>query len=187
MIFLYFEFVQITFKSEIYFFLNLFKCSFQIMASWKESILGELSYLSANLVGKQVKIEKAIDELESDKVARDDERKKILLSLIKNTLRILSEEDKKISRDLKVEALDAVMKMSKLKEEICDQTSQVKAMVGQDEEDSKVEVIKQFNKLKSCVSELGGETKLEVVQSPNMPDMSSYLSQGSWTFITMRS
>ena len=155
------------------------------MGSWKESILGELSYLNANLVGKKVKIEKAIDELESDKVARDDERKKILLNLIKNTLRILSEEDKKISRDLKAEALDTVMKISELKEEICDQTSQVKAMVGQDEEDHTVEVIKQLAKLKSSVSELGGVTKLEVAQSPNMPDMSSFLSQGSSTFITM--
>ena len=70
-----------------------------------------------NLSETKCAIEDAIDKLERGMKARDVERKQVLLSEMKRALAMLAETDKKIVKDLKVEAFDKIRCMSKVIDE----------------------------------------------------------------------
>ena len=148
------------------------------MTSWKNTVNNDLSNLAASLGKKKSNIEKNIEELESGKTGRDEDRKNIMLNEIRNMLRSLSEADKKVIRDLKVEAFDSLRKINKLKEEILIQSKLVEAIVEQEEEASKEEIMKQLDSLKSCISMLKEVPKLEVAKSMYMADFTLQLTQG---------
>jgi hypothetical protein len=149
---------------------------FQVMACWKEQVLGELKNLDENLLQKKSQLENAMDDLENIK-GRDGDRKSILLSEIKSMLRVLEELDKKVTKDIKAEVFDTMMKMNKLKEDIAEETRATAAASGAGEAGG--EVVKRLNSLRSRVGELQEVPSLEVARAPAaLASLGSMLAKG---------
>jgi len=91
------------------------------MSLSKDNLLRELSELGENLLQKKADLEEAMDNIDLKKSERDEERKKIMLSEIKNILRILSDVDKKVCKDIKADIFDTLRKFTNLKNMIEDQ------------------------------------------------------------------
>ena len=124
-------------------------------------MLQELGDLKKTLEVKQTKIEKGMDRLESDKPNRDEDRKKILVSELKNLLRVLGDVDKKVAKDIKAEAFDTLRQISKLKAESdrLEDSVQSKDLAAGDD------MVASLNCLKIGVEQLREVPRLEVARS----------------------
>ena len=131
------------------------------MSSWKANLLQELGDLKKTLEVKQTKIEKGMDRLESDKPNRDEDRKKILVSELKNLLRVLGDVDKKVAKDIKAEAFDTLRQISKLKAE----SDRLKDSVQSKDLGEGGDMVASLNCLKSGVEQLREVPRLEVARS----------------------
>ena len=74
----------------------------------------ELQDVCRKLQEKKSEIEVGMDNLEKGKIARDVQKKEILLREMKQVLTILNDTDTKIVKDLKGEALDLIRMISKI-------------------------------------------------------------------------
>ena len=131
------------------------------MSSWKASLLQELGDVKKTLEVKQTQIEKGMDKLESDKSNRDEDRKKIMISELKNLLRVLGDVDKKIAKDIKAEAFDTLRQISKLKTE----SDQLEDSVQSKDLGAGDDMVASLNSLKSSVKQLQEVPRLEVAKS----------------------
>ena len=129
--------------------------------SWKADLLQELGDVKKTLEVKQTQIEKGMDKLESDKSNRDEDRKKIMISELKNLLRVLGDVDKKISKDIKAEAFDTLRQISKLKTE----SDQLEDSVQSNDLAAGDDMVASLNSLKSSVKQLQEVPRLEVAKS----------------------
>ena len=131
------------------------------MSSCKANLLQELSDIKKTLEVKQTQIEKGMDKLESDKCNRDEDRKKIMISELKNLLRVLGDVDKKIAKDIKAEAFDTLRQISKLKTE----SDQLEDSVQSNDLAAGDDMVASLNSLKSSVKQLQEVPRLEVAKS----------------------
>ena len=131
------------------------------MSSWKANLLQELGDLKKTLEVKQTKIEKGMDRLESDKPNRDEDRKKILVSELKNLLRVLGDVDKKVAKDIKAEAFDTLRQISKLKAE----SDRLEDSVQSKDLGEGGDMVASLNCLKIGVEQLREVPRLEVARS----------------------
>ena len=131
------------------------------MSSWKANLLQELGDLKKTLEVKQTKIEKGMDRLESDKPNRDEDRKKILVSELKNLLRVLGDVDKKVAKDIKAEAFDTLRQISKLKAE----SDRLEDTVKCKDLGEGGDMVASLNCLKIGVEQLREVPRLEVARS----------------------
>ena len=157
------------------------------MSLSKEDLLRELSELSENIVQKKADLEEAMEYIDLKKNERDEERKKIMLSEIKNMLRILSDVDKKVCKDIKADLFDTLRKFSNLKKTIDDQT---KVLSGPDlagELDISVMAGKLLD-IKSGLNQLPDEVPcLQVAKCPRsevMAGVTKSLTEGGWNVST---